>query len=214
MLCVLTFAVTFSAAADAQFRMAITAGTDFIERPSYEAIGSSFNNPEDIFEGLILEVLTRRIVGFGARGLIRFTEIAASDTYGEDSGWWFDWNGHLFLSAHLLGGGSLVDPFLEVGYGAAGRVSISSGTRGHWIEGDDGLWTYEWYEQRQDGVTNLSLFPLVAAGVSFDLSGFLIGARVSYRPIVNAVLMTPIEEYPLTRFHIDVFGGIAFGGHR
>lgn len=200
--------------ADAQFRMAAEAGTDFSERASYVDIGSSFNDPTEVFEGMHLEVITPHVLGFGLRGLIRFTEGVDSLADTSQSGWMFDWNGELFLSGHPFGGGKLVDPFLEIGCGVAGRYISSATYAGVWNEGDDGLWTYEWLDNPGNEVTNLSIFPFVAAGVAFDLSGFLIGARVSYRPVVASLVATPIAAYPLTRFHIDVFGGVAFGGHR
>ena len=214
-LCIAALIVGYCAmvSADAQFRMALAVGTDFAERPSYQDIGAGFNDPANVFEGLHLEVITDRIVGFGIDGLVRFTE-TATNGIDESAAWWFDWNGRLFVSAHFFGGGAIVDPFVEIGYGCVGRVNLSYARSGVWSEDEAGLWRYEWYDTNDEGLTNISLFPVVSAGVAFDLAGFLIGARIAYRPIVHVVPGTRVENYPLTQFHIGLFGGVALGGHR
>mgnify|MGYP003973140809 CR=1 FL=1 len=197
-----------------QFRMAIIAGTDFAERPSYLDIGAGFNNPANVFEGVLMEVITEPIVGFGFKGLVRFTDTTEVAEMVGTEDWRFDWNGEVFISAHLLGGGAFVDPFLEVGYGCVGRVNLSNSRSGEWSESEEGLWSYRFYGDSDEGVSNLSLFPVVSAGVAFDLVGFLIGARISYRPVVHAVPAATFSNYPLTQFHFGVFGGLALGGHR
>ena len=211
---VLVALVTLSAVADSQFRMALQAGADFAERPSYSDLVPGFDNPANVFEGALFEVITRRVVGFGVRGLIRFTEVEAPTEYYDASAWFFDWNGALFVSGHLFGGGSFFDPFIELGYGVAGRANVSSTRSGEWIEEEGGQFRYRWYEDGDEALKNLSLFPVVAAGVAVDLSGFLFGARLEFRPLINAIPVTPVDNYPLTRFHVGIFGGLALGGHR
>ena len=205
---------TLAVGADSQFRMALQAGADFAERPSYTDIIPEFEISANVFEGALFEVITRRIVGFGVRGLIRFSEVEAPTEFYDTSAWFFDWNGALFVSGHLFGGGSFFDPFVELGYGVAGRANISSTRSGEWIEEESGLSRYRWYEDGDEALKNLSLFPVVAAGVAFDLSGFLVGARLEFRPLINAIPVTPVDNYPLTRFHVGIFGGLALGGHR
>lgn len=198
---------------DAQFRMAGNAAVDVADKPAMSDLQSSLDDPASFFYGGHWEVITGGSVGFGMHGLTRFTAGPMAEPVSDLDNWWMDWNGDLFISFHLFGGGAVVDPFLEIGYGCAGRVELTQGPSGYWSQGDDGLWTYTWYPESYEPVTNMSLYPCVAAGVAFDLDGFLIGIRGAYRPVAHAIPATRIPNYPLKSVQISFIGGLALGGH-
>ena len=210
---VLLLCITSVLAADPQFRLVYDAAVDFADRPSLADLESSFDNPADVFYGVHWEVITGASVGFGIHTMVRFVGVAATSSAGSVKDWWLDWNGDLFLSFHPFGGGALIDPFVEIGYGNVGRAQITPGLSGEWVQGADSLWYYRWNDQRYEGVTNISLYPFVALGASLDLNGFLIGVRAAYRPVAHQIPGTQMLNYPLKNIQATVFGGVAFGGH-
>lgn len=98
-----------------------------------------------------------------------------------------------FLSYHPLGAGHIVDPFVHIAVGSAGRVVSEE-------ESDD-----------VDTPVALSIFPMFSAGLAFDLHGFLIGGRLSYVPEAGAPPWCDLEAYPVEHFQVALYGGIALG---
>jgi hypothetical protein len=168
--------------------------------------------------GFYWEVITNSKVGFGNHYLARFSRISsASDFY--DYNWWFDWNGDIFLSFHFLKPGRMFDPFLLVGYGCAGKVRMYTEYESYWEEDEYGNWYYDspyWGSANggNSALTNISLYPFVAAGMALDFKGFLISARVTYRPFVHPVPGTQFDNYPLKNIQVALSAGVALGGHR
>ena len=167
--------------------------TEFAEKPSLASVRSSFDDRTGVYTSLGWEMVLDRI-GFGVEADVLFGRAEAQqpeDLYD----WWLDWNGEGFLSYHLFGGGSGVDPFLRVGYGNAGRADLQ----------ENGY--------SEEDVTSLSLYPFVSGGVALDLGGLLLGAHADYRPIVNPVPATQFADYPLTTFQVTLFAGLVLGSH-
>jgi hypothetical protein len=124
-----------------------------------------------------------------------------------EKGWLMDWKGDFFLSYHIMGSGSTVDPFVEVGWGNAGTTTVSSPSRYEYPD---------WEEEVADGdALELALYTYVAGGVAFDLNGLLLGARVCYYPssLAEPIPATDIAMFDLADFDIGVFAGVALGGH-
>ncbi len=178
-----------AASGDTQVRVVANMATHFDERPSAgEAFDAFGRTGQPVFYGPGWEVLFDH-VGLGGNYMVRFFEDDLNT-------WWVDWVGEaLFLSYHFVGAGHMFDPYVSFAVGGAGR-SIAEHDEG----GGEPVY--------------LSIFPVLTAGLSFDLQGFLIGGRLAYIPDVGAVPGTDIAIYPLERFQVAFYGGVAIGAHR
>jgi len=150
----------------------------------HQSIGSFTGASQPPFAGVGWEVIIGK-VGFGGEYDVNFTRMAPGS-------WWLDWYAQpLFLSWHPFRNGSVLDPFAQAGLGSAGRVFIDQ-------------WT-------GDAASNLliSIFPFVAAGLSLDLSGFLLSGKVSYVPFTTPPPATVFSSYPLGNIQATLSAGIA-----
>lgn len=195
---VLAIGLLGPAFADSQFRLAGGLSGEFDRVPSVEELSDALRSGSRLFYGLQWEVVLDH-VGFGMHYAWRFDRFqtgAAADRYD----WTMDLAGDLVLSYHLFGGGAMIDPFVELGYGlAAGIDTIGYG----------GVWD----DEDQGRLTHLSGFPVLSAGLALDLRGFLIGARLGYRPVSGPLPGSQLEAFPLQPVQFGVFGGLALGGH-
>jgi hypothetical protein len=127
-------------------------------------------------------------VGFGGDYMVSFSQ-------GPGMGWWLDWYAPaLFLGWHPIGPNRFVDPFAQVGIGSAGRVRLSD------IPGT-----------AVDPQVSLALFPFVAAGVSLNLDGLLIGGKAIYTPYKMGIPVTTIPTYQMGTFQVTLTAGISLG---
>jgi hypothetical protein len=197
--------------ADTQVRFAIDSAVMINGKPTFGAIHDGFAERSNLMNGLHWEII-RDHIGFGGHALVRFDQQpVAAETYQ----WTMDWDGDLFMSAHLAGVGRLFDPFVELGFGSAGRVYLDDHGDGVWVQDEYGMWRYETdgYDG-SEGVASLSLYPYIAGGLALDLHGLLLGTRVCYRPWNEPVPGTQYPVYPLSPVQVTLFGGVALGGHR
>ncbi|MGA2641135.1 MAG: hypothetical protein ABSG21_09555 [Spirochaetia bacterium] len=126
--------------------------------------------------------------GFGGSYQVSFSQDAVS-------AWWLDWYAPaLFLSFHPLGARRSLDPYLEVGMGSAGRVLLS-GTPAPAV--NESLY--------------LALFPFLAGGLSLNLDGLLVGAKVAYTPYKAQIPVTSIPVDPLGAFQVTFTAGVSLG---
>lgn len=141
---------------------------------------------QPLFWGVGWEVILGK-VGFGGDYMVSFLRDSTTQ-------WWLDWYAPaLYISYHPIGANSFLDPFFEIGVGSAGRVMLA--------------------RRPPAGSPNLSLalFPFVAAGLSLDLDGLLLGAKLAYTPSISPIPATEIPRYPLGSFQVTVSAGIALG---
>jgi hypothetical protein len=161
-------------------------GKDFIGKPSFNQAVDALGDERPLF-GFGWEVIMDH-VGFGAQYLVSFHE-------DDPDSWWLDWNGQpAFVSYHLFGARSVIDPFVEGGIGCAGRVFLGP------EEGED-------WQPRLD----ITIYPFVGAGAALCLDHFKIGAKLDYALGRSGVPATDIAEYPLGRFQVSVLAGVTFG---
>jgi hypothetical protein len=196
-----------------QIRLTFESATELSGELSLDSAVKGFADYDNLFSGIHWELIHDH-VGYGLRGLVRFQhEPGETQTYD----WSMDWDGELHLGLHFLGAGRLLDPFVELGLGSAGRVLLGGGDAGTWVQAESGEWHYvpsEADPERRAGLQSMSLFPVVAAGLALDLRGVLVGARVSYRLGNEPVPATQFPPSPLSPLQVSLFGGCAFGGHR
>jgi hypothetical protein len=161
---------------------------DFLQGTSAQQIVSTFAAADQpLLWGFGWEVIPHRM-GFGGDYQVSFSQDAAA-------GWWLDWYAPaLYLSYHPVGGLQFLDPFLEVGMGCAGRVFLSA-----LPESDPSRALY------------LALFPFMAAGLSVNLDGLLIGAKVTYTPYKAQIPVTSIPVDPLGTFQVTLSACVSLG---
>jgi hypothetical protein len=184
-ICLLCLAIP---ATFAEVRVDVSAviSKDFMSSPSFDQAVRALGNGSS-FGGLGWEVVMDH-VGIGGQYLVDFNEV-------DTDSWWLDWDGQAaYMSYHLLGARSAVDPFVDAGIGSAGRVFLGPG-------GCDAT------------RLAISVYPFVSAGASLDLHGLRIGAKLSYALGRTAIPATTIPDYPIGRFQACAFAGVSFG-HR
>ncbi|MEE8440309.1 MAG: hypothetical protein V3S41_01210 [Spirochaetia bacterium] len=193
--------------ADGQFRLAGNTATQVDALPT--------DNPAEWQELLIPTDQTMtgwhwevifNYLGLGMHYGVRFNDSVISTESPGD--WYVDWKGDFFLSYHVLGGGSIVDPFVEFGWGNVGTALVSSPEFADYPNWED--------EVARGAAVALGFYNYFAGGLAVDLNGLLLGAKVSYIPseLAGPVTGGSIERYALAPFEVSLFGGVALGGHR
>jgi hypothetical protein len=181
-----------SAAAFGRTRVYLTGAgaANFASTPSAAEVASTFTTAsQPLYWGFGWEVV-RNHIGLGGLYTADFQQTAASD-------WWLDWYGQaIFVSYHLFARRTLLDPFVNVGVGSAGRVYVSS---------------YEYAPMPPDSRLLLSVFPFVSAGLGIDLDGLYAGAKATYLPAISPPPATSFQNVPLGTVQVTLFCGIALG---
>jgi hypothetical protein len=175
-------------------RVGASLNAEFLDRPDVEAFKIAIDEPMNLIPGLYWEV-TGKNLGFGMSYLldVETTDVAAP-VYKEI---WLDWIATADLRYHILGSEAFLDPFVEAGFGAAGRSDITN------------------YEKVGTGTndytpTNLSLFGQVGGGMAVKLSLLQVGAKLDWRFWNGAMPGATQDPYPLKNFAVALFGGLAF----
>ena len=185
---VIAFAISclaFSAFADGRVDLTAVISKDFEARPSWGQATSALQ-AQTPFGGFGWEVIFGHI-GIGGSYAVDFHKDAAS-------AWWLDWEGQaIYASYHLLGSKSLIDPFVDAGFGCAGRVFLGASP----VSGEE---------------LALTLYPFASAGAALELGSLRVGAKLSYALWQSSIPVTDIPEYPLGRFQLSVFAGFSIHG--
>lgn len=138
--------------------------------------------------GIGYEVVHRHF-GFGGIYAGNFTRSTSDE-------WWFDWYGEAFyLSYHLFARRTLIDPFVTLGLGSAGRVYLGPAPTAAPV----------------DTTLLLSIFPVASAGLGLDLDGLRLSLKVSYLPVISPPPATTFENVPIGRFFAVASAGVTIG---
>jgi hypothetical protein len=161
---------------------------DFLQGTSAQQVVSTFavgNQP--LLWGFGWEVIPGK-AGLGGDYQVSFFQDAAE-------AWWLDWYAPaLYLSFHPVRARHLLDPFMEVGMGSAGRVFLS-----------------RMPDPSMSRSLYLALFPFVAGGLNLNLDGLLVGAKVTYTPYKAQIPVTAIPVDPLGSFQVTLSAGVSLG---
>lgn len=193
--------------ADGQFRVAGHTATplDALPDPAPYAWQELVVPTDETISGWYWEVIFNHL-GLGMHYAVQFNEAFVSETGASE--WYMDWKGDFFLSYHILGGGAVLDPFVEFGWANVGTAQVSSP---EYVEYPD------WEDELESGnAVALGFYNYFGAGLALDLNGLLLGAKLSYIPaeLVAPIPDPTVERYDLAPFEVSFFGGIALGGHR
>ncbi len=139
--------------------------------------------------GIRLELVGQEL-GFGVEVM---GNSSCEDEPVEGETYWGEWQGEVFVNYHFFGNNSFLDPYLQAGYGCAGKD----------------YWTVD--EGSQE--LNISLYPSFSAGVNMVFKGGLIlGIRNSYRPDNRYVPGSDLPVYDLSKNQFTLNIGHQFGG--
>ncbi len=161
---------------------------DFATGASAQQIISTFTDgSQPALGGFGWEAILGRM-GFGGDYEVDFHKDAAA-------AWWLDWYAPaLYLSLHPVGANHFLDPFIQVGFGCAGRVFLQ------------GMSAPDFNDQLM-----LSLFPFAAVGLGLNLDGLLISAKVNWTPYNIEIPVTNIPVYPLGTIQVTLTAGLSLG---
>jgi hypothetical protein len=176
------------------FRLGAELSAEFVDRPSVEAVMQEFDQTANLIPGLYWEYAPSNF-GIGMTALLDLNKSPAPAPVGEQL--WLDWISSLDVRYHFLGSQAFLDPFIEGGFGAAGRSDITDYEA-------LGVGSNDWTP------THLSLFGQVGAGLALKLSIFHLGAKADWRFWNGVVPGTNYDPYPLKNVSVAVFGGLAF----
>lgn len=95
---------------------------EFDEKPVYETVVEEYHAGDNVFPGFYWEVIPHHI-GYGMTGNVRFDR-QESLLPEEDYQWYMDWIATWDFRYHPLRW-SFIDPFIEIGFGSAGRIDIT-----------------------------------------------------------------------------------------
>ena len=175
-------------------RIGASLNAEFLDRPDIEAFQIAIDDPTNLIPGLYWEVAGKNL-GFGMTYLL---DVEKGDIPVDPfTGVFLDWIATADLRYHILGSDAFLDPFVEAGFGAAGRSDITN------------------YEKVGAGTndytpTNLSLFGQVGGGLAVKLAVLQVGAKLDWRFWNGAMPGATQDPYPLKYFSVALFGGLAF----
>ncbi len=169
--------------------LTVDAVASFQQNPTANQVVNAFTTQnQPLYWGLGFEV-THRHLGIGGTYTVDFVRTATGD-------WWLDWYGEaVHLSYHLFGRRVLLDPFVSVGLGSAGRVALGPFPT----------------STPSNPPLLLSIFPVLSGGLGLDLDGFYVSAKASYLPVISPPPATAFENVPLGHVQVVVAVGVALG---
>lgn len=170
-----------------------------------------------MFSGIEMEMWIGSF-GFGGRYVARFDSFEISDATvraetGSDTDWWLDQKSDLFLSYHLFGGGSFIDPYLRYGIGFAAQIDLDDGA---YYDDDADTWVSTRPDDYDghNSIRTASLYQYLGVGIQTNLRGLVLGCGLNYTVLNQSVHSDGSDWglYPTERFEGRVYGGIALGG--
>ncbi len=197
---ILLAGILFPANADIEARVTAAMSVPFIEVPEPSDVLKAISNRQsELFYGVGWEVIVNH-VGIGGNYLVDFYR-------DENRKWTVDWLAEaIYASYHLFRSGSFIDLFAQAGIGSAGSVYLG---RDYYMHGS----TDPGYQITLQSLT-IGVFPFVSAGVAFDLSGLLIGTKLTYEPFIKPPPVTDFDAYPLKNFQVMIFIGASFENNK
>jgi len=174
-----------------KFRIGICGASEFSEMPHGIDDFKESDEALDIMPGLYWEVIFGNL-GLGMTYNIKFFRIDSSED-GNANDWYFDWIGSIDLRYHFLRT-FILDPFIEVSLGNAGRVDIPDCNQ---------------FDSEQINPMYLSLFAQFGIGLAVRLEGFHIGGKLVYRTMNEPPPATQFDIYPLKNFQFSLLIGLS-----
>jgi len=179
----------------------------FVNSPSMSDIIKEIDKGINFKPGFEFAMKINRI-GFGLNSFIMFNRTKSTDSELLWD-WTLDWMGTLNIGYHLARTWYFLDPFIEAGLGAAGRVDLSP-----WQDslGDTGYTGADYYGYDDyNRLLNLSLIGYIAAGLSLRIDMLYVSGKLSYWPLNSPPPATQFMPYPVKQFQFAVSAGFVIG---
>ncbi len=171
------------------FRFGIIGTSELAEQDPWWNIFQNAVEDPNLFPGLYWELRLNHF-GFGMTALGRFTFDDSTLPWNSRT-WYFDVIGTVDLRYHILTA-SFIDPFLEVGAGAAGRATMAPIEQGAACD-----------------MLAASIFAQAGGGLDLNFSGFHVGAKFMYRFWQDAIPGVDLPAYDVSKFELSLFAGIS-----
>ena len=206
-LVILGVAAASASAVNTSARFGMVFGVGFVNSPSITNIIDEIDKGVNFKPGFEFGMKVNRI-GFGISSLFMFnkTESAYPNLNWD---WTFDWISTINIGYHFARRWYLLDPFIEAGFGAAGRVDLipyfeSMEHMSCLAAGNLNCPDYK-------NLSGLSLVGYIAAGLSLRLDMLYISGKLSYWPLNSPPPATQFMPYPLKQFQFAVSAGFVLG---
>jgi len=197
-------AVSVSAvSASARFGAILSVG--FLDSPSISDIINEIDKGINFRPGFEFAMKIDRI-GFGLNSFIMFNRTKSTDP-ALLWDWTFDWISTVNIGYHLARTWHFLDPFIEAGFGAAGRVDLSPQ---QYSFDDMGYMEYYGYDA-YNRLLNLSLIGYIAAGLSIRINMLYVSGKLSYWPLNSPPPATQYLAYPVKQFQFAISAGFVVG---
>ncbi len=182
-------------------------GVGFVNSPSISDIISEIDKGINFRPGFEFAMKIDRI-GFGLNSFIMFNRTKSSNSELLWD-WTFDWIGTLNVGYHLARTWYFLDPFIEAGFGAAGRVDLTpqQDNSDEWGYIGAGYYGYDSYNR----LLNLSLIGYIAAGLSLRIDMLYVSGKLSYWPLNTPPPATQYMPYPIKQFQFAISAGFVIG---
>lgn len=195
-------AVSISARLGAMF------GVGFVDSPSVSEMISEIGKGVNFKPGFEFGMKINRI-GFGLNTLLMFNRTVSENT-DLHWDWTFDWISTVNIGYHFARTWYFLDPFIEAGFGAAGRVDLTPDD--DFVEQMACLEAGNYYYCDEDSdLLGLSLVGYIAAGLSLRLDMLYISGKLSYWPLNSPPPATQFMPYPLKQFQFAISAGFVLG---
>ncbi len=219
------FVALHGVAADVGGQIVGFAAAAVVENPhDVNDLGREYENAsnEDRYGGIEGEIWFDHL-GFGLRHGGRFTmetvevldESESPAISSQRDAWWYEGYSDIFVSFHLFGGGSFIDPYIRYGGGVDVKSSI---TTDFGYDRDREVWTTEKAAEDDDDmeseerVDRVGVYQYLGAGAQLNLAGLVLGTGVDYNVIYQNVggFAFDGDTFSPHRFTVRIYGGIAF----
>jgi len=206
-LIILTFAAVSVSAVNTSARFGALFGVGFLNAPNVPDIIKELDTGVNFKPGFEFGMKIDRI-GFGLNALLMFNRTVSTNT-NLNWNWTFDWISTINIGYHFARSWHLLDPFLEAGLGAAGRVDLTPDYDS--MEQMACLKAGDFDCAKHSNLLGLSLVSYIAAGLSLRLDMLYISGKLSYWPLNSPPPATQFMPYPLKQFQLAVSAGFVLG---
>ncbi|GEM_PF-1686888 len=182
-------------------------GVGFVDSPTVKDIVNEIDKGVNFKPGIEFGLKVDRI-GFGISSLLMFNRTESIDP-NLNWNWAFDWISTINIGYHFAKSWYLLDPFIEAGIGAAGRVDLNPDDNP--MDQTNCIESGNLNCPDHNNILGLSIVNYFAAGLSLRIRMLYITGKLSYWPLNSPPPATQFQPYPLKQFQFTVSAGLVLG---